>query len=231
MDAAVFHEDVADVAAHLATDAEAVDAGVEIAVADEDAFGGAGDAPGVLVAAGFDGDAVVAGAESAAFDENIGAGVGVAAVVVVVEAFDGDAADDDVAAEGRVENPEGRVAEGEALDEDAFAAEGLEEAGAKARAGAEDARGQGRAVVAELAEAELVGALEGLPGGEDARAGAVDHAVAGEGDVGGVARGDQGRVGENLGAFPALRDGREKIGGVAAEAQGGAAGEVKVDAA
>jgi hypothetical protein len=100
---------VADVAAHLATDAEAVDAGVEIAVADEDAFGGAGDAPGVLVAAGFDGDAVVAGAESAAFDENIGAGVGVAAVVVVVEAFDGDAADDDVAAEGRVENPEGRV--------------------------------------------------------------------------------------------------------------------------
>src|SRR5215213_5823828 len=147
---AVLDEDVAAVARNLAADDDAAVAVLHRAVADDDVLRRDADPAAVVVAARLDGDAVVSRVEDAVLDQNVLRRLRVAAVVVRAVAADVEAADGDVLGERRVHLPEGRVDDGDALDEDVAAAVGLDERRAQARALTEDALSHGHTAVAHL---------------------------------------------------------------------------------
>ena len=148
-------EQVLDAAAHLAAAGDAAVAVCESVVADDEVLGrmtGFAQLTAIAVAAGFDGDAVVAGVEEAVLDQDVVAVFGVTAIVVVAVGVDGDAAGGEVGAEDGVQLPHGRVGDGDALDQNVGALDGLVEVGAQIVAFAEDALLCGGAVVGHLAQ-------------------------------------------------------------------------------
>ena len=104
----------------------------------------AGDVPmtSVVVLARFDGDAIVARIEDAILYQHILARFGVASVVVGPMAIEGVSAHHNVLREQGVKNPEGRVVEGDALNQHAVALIYLDELWAELIFDGEDSFGQ-----------------------------------------------------------------------------------------
>src|SRR5690606_24773837 len=220
---ALLGENVGGTAGDLAADDDAAVTGPHRAARDHDVAARHADTAAVGVAAGLDGDTVVARVEHAILDQDVIAGFRVAAVGVGPVTVDRHSAHRDAFAENRVNDPERRVAGGDAFDEHFPAFVGLEERRAQVIAACEHPPGHrhpvfrrleelraGMLLVDDLVDLPLPAAPLALPRPPRrvVRA-AVQRTGARDGDVLLTVRVNERRIAEQLHAFPAGEDGRQ----------------------
>ena len=197
----------ADAARHLAAQSDAAVAVCKVVRFDQDVPAGKVRLPAVPVPPRLEADAVVAGVEAAVLDPDALAALGVAAVVVGAVAGQGHPVHRDALALHRVELPHGAVFQGDALQQHPPAADELDEVGPQPPSLSEKALAHRDALLVHPAQGRPGG---GLQVGSVVRPGlfdlvvpvppvlgvrpAVQHAGAGDGDVGGVAGVEQGAV-------------------------------------